>query len=115
MLVNYRDNLSNISIALHSFSFSSFSKTMLHCWVQIAFTDKKAFGREEREAAWAAERWTRRVGVPGVRKSIDMKGLFSERNSFRDLNIMAEEAKRRAEIARFITLIDTPKINILIY
>ncbi|CAO2835258.1 unnamed protein product [Amaranthus hypochondriacus] len=67
---------------------------------RIAFTDKKAFGRGEREAAWAAERWTRRGGVPGVRKSVDMKGLFSERNSFRDLNIMAEEAKRRAEIAR---------------
>ncbi|XP_021755229.1 ATPase 7, plasma membrane-type-like [Chenopodium quinoa] len=63
---------------------------------KTAFTDKKSFGRGEREAAWAAERWTERGG----RSSEDMKGLFSERRSFRELHSMAEEAKRRAEIAR---------------
>ncbi|XP_010692042.2 ATPase 7, plasma membrane-type isoform X2 [Beta vulgaris subsp. vulgaris] len=63
---------------------------------KTAFTDKKSYGRDEREAAWAAQTWTQR----GERKSAEMKSLFSERSSFRDLNSMAEEAKRRAEIAR---------------
>uniref|UniRef100_A0A803LIF3 Plasma membrane ATPase n=1 Tax=Chenopodium quinoa TaxID=63459 RepID=A0A803LIF3_CHEQI len=63
---------------------------------KTAFRDKKSFGRGEREAAWAAERWTEHGG----RRAEDMKGFFSERHSFRELHSMAEEAKRRAEIAR---------------
>jgi hypothetical protein len=31
--------------------------------------------------------------------------MFSERNTFRDINLMAEEAKRRAEIARLVRLL----------
>ncbi|KAJ7961902.1 Plasma membrane ATPase [Quillaja saponaria] len=52
------------------------------------------FGREAREAAWAAEQRT----LHGLR-SVESK-MFTERSTFRDINIMAEEAKRRAEIAR---------------
>ncbi|KNA13259.1 hypothetical protein SOVF_118430 [Spinacia oleracea] len=63
---------------------------------KTAFTDKKSFGKGEREAAWAADRWTERGGG----NSEDMRGLFSDRHSFRELNSMAEEARRRADIAR---------------
>ncbi|KAH7554029.1 hypothetical protein JRO89_XS12G0098600 [Xanthoceras sorbifolium] len=61
---------------------------------RIAFTRKKDFGKEERELKWAhAQRTLHGLQPP------DSK-MFSERNSFTELNQMAEEAKRRAEIAR---------------
>ncbi|KAK9911016.1 hypothetical protein M0R45_034944 [Rubus argutus] len=59
-----------------------------------AFTSKKDFGKESREAAWAAEQRM----VHGL-QSVERK-MFSEKNTFRDINLMAEEAKTRAEIAR---------------
>ncbi|KAL2892562.1 ATPase 7 plasma membrane-type, partial [Bienertia sinuspersici] len=62
---------------------------------KTAFTEKRNFGRGEREAAWATGRRTQQ----GERKSTDMKGMFSDRSSFRELNVMAEEARRRAEFA----------------
>lgn len=58
---------------------------------QTAFSNKKDFGREAREAAWAAEQRT----LHGLQPT----SLF-EKSSFAELNLMAEEAKRRAEIAR---------------
>lgn len=61
---------------------------------QTAMTTQKDFGKEAREAAWAAEQRTRH----GL-SSMDSKTIF-EKHNFRDINIMAEEAKRRAEIAR---------------
>ncbi|XP_050203553.1 plasma membrane ATPase 1 [Mercurialis annua] len=62
---------------------------------RTAFTSKKDFGREAREAAWAAEQRT----LHGL-QSADTRG-FSEKNSnFKEISVMAEEAKRRAEIAR---------------
>ncbi|CAK9146189.1 unnamed protein product [Ilex paraguariensis] len=61
---------------------------------QTAFTTQKDFGREAREAAWASEQRT----LHGLR-SVEPK-MFLETATFRDINIMAEEAKRRAEIAR---------------
>ncbi|XP_040995377.1 ATPase 11, plasma membrane-type-like [Juglans microcarpa x Juglans regia] len=61
---------------------------------RTAFTNKKDFGREAREAAWAAEQRT----LHGL-QSVEAK-KFSERSTFRDISLMAEEAKRRAEIAR---------------
>ncbi|PQP95131.1 plasma membrane ATPase 1-like isoform X2 [Prunus yedoensis var. nudiflora] len=61
---------------------------------RTAFTSKNDFGKEAREAAWATEQRT----LHGL-QSVDRK-MFSERNTFRDINLMAEEAKRRAEIAR---------------
>ncbi|KAJ6932972.1 plasma membrane ATPase 4-like [Populus alba x Populus x berolinensis] len=57
-------------------------------------TTQKDFGKEAREAAWAAEQRT----LHGL-QSIEAKS-FSEKHTFRDINIMAEEARRRAEIAR---------------
>ncbi|KAM7472045.1 hypothetical protein LguiA_010228 [Lonicera macranthoides] len=61
---------------------------------RTAFTTAKDFGREAREAAWATEQRT----LHGL-QSVEPK-LFTERGTFRDINLMAEEAKRRAEIAR---------------
>lgn len=63
---------------------------------QTAFTTAKDFGREAREAAWATEQRT----LHGL-QSVEPK-LFTERGTFRDINLMAEEAKRRAEIARLV-------------
>ncbi|KAF9603217.1 hypothetical protein IFM89_034550 [Coptis chinensis] len=60
---------------------------------RTAFTNQKDFGREAREAAWATEQRT----LHGL-QSADTK-MF-EKHAFGDINIMAEEAKRRAEITR---------------
>ncbi|KAF5735516.1 putative H(+)-transporting atpase plant plasma membrane type [Tripterygium wilfordii] len=61
---------------------------------RIAFTRKKDFGKEERELKWAhAQRTLHGLHQPDTK-------MFTERNSFTELNQMAEEAKRRAEIAR---------------
>ncbi|GLT51569.1 hypothetical protein SLA2020_249700 [Shorea laevis] len=62
---------------------------------RTAFTNKKDFGREGREAAWAAEQRS----LHGLRSTIENK-LFSERGTFRDISVLAEEARRRAELAR---------------
>ncbi|KAF5732876.1 H+-ATPase family protein [Tripterygium wilfordii] len=61
---------------------------------RTAFTNKKDFGKESREAAWAKEQRT----LHGL-ESGEFK-VFYDRSTFRDINVMAEEAKRRAEIAR---------------
>ncbi|KAJ4828400.1 ATPase 11, plasma membrane-type [Turnera subulata] len=61
---------------------------------RIAFTRKKDFGKEERELKWAhAQRTLHGLHPPETK-------MFTERGSFTELNRMAEEAKRRAEIAR---------------
>lgn len=60
---------------------------------QIALTGKKDFGKEERMAAWATETRT----LHGLETG--QKPVY-ERNSATELNNMAEDAKRRAEIAR---------------
>ncbi|XP_072986141.1 plasma membrane ATPase 1-like isoform X2 [Typha latifolia] len=62
---------------------------------RTAFTSQKDFGREAREAAWAREQRT----LHGLQSAEPR--MFSERAPFTDINQMAEEAKRRAEIARF--------------
>ncbi|KAL4590932.1 hypothetical protein LXL04_003879 [Taraxacum kok-saghyz] len=61
---------------------------------KTAFTTQKDFGREARAAAWATEQRT----LHGLDTS-EAK-IFAENYTFRDINMMAEEAKRRAEIAR---------------
>ncbi|KAI9397794.1 hypothetical protein POPTR_003G080500v4 [Populus trichocarpa] len=61
---------------------------------RTAMTTQKDFGKEARKAAWAAEQRT----LHGL-QSMEAKS-FSEKHTFRDINIMAEEARRRAEIAR---------------
>ncbi|XP_059063128.1 plasma membrane ATPase 1 isoform X2 [Cryptomeria japonica] len=61
---------------------------------RIAFTTQKDFGKEAREIKWAhAQRTLHGLQPPDTK-------MFGDRNSFRELNQMAEEAKRRAEIAR---------------
>uniref|UniRef100_A0A0E0KHL9 P-type H(+)-exporting transporter n=1 Tax=Oryza punctata TaxID=4537 RepID=A0A0E0KHL9_ORYPU len=61
---------------------------------RIAFTRKKDFGKEERELKWAhAQRTLHGLQPPDVKP-------FPEKTGYSELNQMAEEAKRRAEIAR---------------
>ncbi|XP_065858863.1 ATPase 11, plasma membrane-type-like isoform X2 [Euphorbia lathyris] len=61
---------------------------------RTAMTTQKDFGREAREAAWATEQRT----LHGL-QSMESKN-FPEKHTFRDISVMAEEARRRAEIAR---------------
>lgn len=61
--------------------------------MQIAFTRKKDFGKEDRELKWAqAQRTLHGLHPPQTE--------FSERSNHTELNRIAEEAKRRAEMAR---------------
>ncbi|CAD6247111.1 unnamed protein product [Miscanthus lutarioriparius] len=63
---------------------------------KIAFTTKKDYGREEREAQWAtAQRTLHGLQMPELAGSI-----LSDRTSYRELSEIAEQAKRRAEVAR---------------
>ncbi|XP_027186621.1 plasma membrane ATPase 1 [Cicer arietinum] len=62
---------------------------------RTAFTNKNDFGKEAREAAWAAEQRT----LHGLHSAAESKA-FAEKHSYRELNTLAEEAKRRAELAR---------------
>ncbi|KAI4356650.1 hypothetical protein L6164_000656 [Bauhinia variegata] len=61
--------------------------------LMTAFTNKNNFGREAREAAWAAEQRTLH-GLQSAAKN------HSEKHTLREINTLAEEARRRAEIAR---------------
>ncbi|CAN4078037.1 unnamed protein product [Withania somnifera] len=61
---------------------------------KTAFTNRKDFGKEAREAAWAAEQRT----IHGL-QSAETRTL-PENYNFREISVMAEEAKRRADIAR---------------
>merc|ERR1712150_72485 len=61
---------------------------------KTAFTTKKDYGRGEREAQWAlAQRTLHGLETP------ETTGLFNDKN-FRELSEIAEQAKRRAEVAR---------------
>ncbi|XP_027175273.1 ATPase 8, plasma membrane-type [Coffea eugenioides] len=61
---------------------------------KTAFTTKKDYGREEREAQWAlAQRTLHGLQTP------ESAGLFNDKH-FRELSEIAEQAKRRAEVAR---------------
>ncbi|KAF1883651.1 hypothetical protein Lal_00012568 [Lupinus albus] len=60
-----------------------------------AFTTKKDYGKEEREAQWAAAQRT----LHGLQPP-ETSNLFNEKNSYRELSEIAEQAKRRAEVAR---------------
>ncbi|GAU35233.1 hypothetical protein TSUD_205090 [Trifolium subterraneum] len=60
-----------------------------------AFTTKKDYGKEEREAQWAlAQRTLHGLQPP------EASGIFNEKSSYRELSEIAEQAKRRAEVAR---------------
>lgn len=63
---------------------------------QTAFTTKKDYGKEEREAQWALAQRT----LHGL-QTTENTNLFNEKNGYRELSEIAEQAKRRAEIARY--------------
>ncbi|KAI9198443.1 hypothetical protein LWI28_015883 [Acer negundo] len=62
---------------------------------KTAFTTKKDYGRGEREAQWAlAQRTLHGLQPPSTSE------LFNEKTNYRELSEIAEQAKRRAEVAR---------------
>uniref|UniRef100_A0A7C8ZTN2 P-type H(+)-exporting transporter n=1 Tax=Opuntia streptacantha TaxID=393608 RepID=A0A7C8ZTN2_OPUST len=61
---------------------------------KTAFTTKKDYGKGEREAQWAAAQRT----LHGLQPP-EASDLFADKN-YRELSEIAEQAKRRAEIAR---------------
>ncbi|KAJ6925052.1 plasma membrane ATPase 4-like isoform X2 [Populus alba x Populus x berolinensis] len=63
---------------------------------KTAFTTKKDYGKEEREAQWATAQRT----LHGLQPPETSHNMFSEKNSYRELSEIAEQAKRRAEMAR---------------
>lgn len=64
--------------------------------MQTAFSNKKDYGREEREAQWAlAQRTLHGLHPP------ETSTLFSDKSSYWELSEIAEQAKRRAEVARY--------------
>ncbi|KAJ6434739.1 hypothetical protein OIU84_000055 [Salix udensis] len=62
---------------------------------KTAFTTKKDYGKEEREAQWATAQRT----LHGLQPAQSCN-VFSDKNSYRELSEIAEQAKRRAEMAR---------------
>ncbi|XP_010526353.1 PREDICTED: ATPase 2, plasma membrane-type-like [Tarenaya hassleriana] len=62
---------------------------------KTAFTTKKDYGKEEREAQWALAQRT----LHGLQPK-ESGNIFPEKGSYRELSEIAEQAKRRAEIAR---------------
>nr|DAD45842.1 TPA_asm: hypothetical protein HUJ06_004072 [Nelumbo nucifera] len=62
---------------------------------KTAFTTKKDYGKGEREAQWAlAQRTLHGLQPP------ETSSLFNDKSSYRELSEIAEQAKRRAEVAR---------------
>ncbi|XP_027344899.1 plasma membrane ATPase 4-like isoform X1 [Abrus precatorius] len=62
---------------------------------KTAFTTKKDYGKEEREAQWAsAQRTLHGLNPPQAEQ------IFSDKNNYRELSELAEQARKRAEVAR---------------
>ncbi|KAG6424502.1 hypothetical protein SASPL_114920 [Salvia splendens] len=62
---------------------------------RTAFTSKKDYGRGEREAQWATAQRT----LHGL-KAPDSSDVFNDTSNYRELSEIAEQAKKRAEVAR---------------
>ncbi|KAL2896944.1 Plasma membrane ATPase 4, partial [Bienertia sinuspersici] len=62
---------------------------------KTAFTTKKDYGKEEREAQWATAQRTMHGLQPPETASV-----INEKSSYRELSEIAEQAKRRAEVLR---------------
>lgn len=62
---------------------------------QTAFTTKKDYGRGEREAQWATAQRT----LHGLQPR-ETSEVFNDKNNYRELSEIAEQAKKRAEVAR---------------
>ncbi|CAI0555865.1 unnamed protein product [Linum tenue] len=69
---------------------------------KTAFTTKKDYGKEEREAQWALAQRTLHGLQPPPESS---GGIFNDKSSYRELTEIAEQAKRRAEVARLRELL----------
>ena len=65
------------------------------CMVQVAFTSKNDYGKGEREAQWAAAQRT----LHGLNPP-ETDEMLNEKNNYRELSELAEQAKKRAEVAR---------------
>ncbi|KNA09876.1 hypothetical protein SOVF_149510 [Spinacia oleracea] len=64
---------------------------------KTAFSTKKDFGKEEREAHWASDQRT----LHGLQAAgTSSSPHFADNKSYRELSEIAEQAKRRAEVAR---------------
>ncbi|KAJ9559480.1 hypothetical protein OSB04_004640 [Centaurea solstitialis] len=64
-------------------------------FARTAFTTKKDYGRGEREAQWAtAQRTLHGLQAP------DSHDILKDKSNYRELSELAEQAKRRAEVAR---------------
>ncbi|KAI3806916.1 hypothetical protein L1987_22834 [Smallanthus sonchifolius] len=62
---------------------------------KTAFTSKKDYGRGEREAQWASYQRT----LHGL-QAPNANDILSDKSDYRELSELAEQAKRRAEVAR---------------
>ncbi|PWA44935.1 H(+)-ATPase 8 [Artemisia annua] len=62
---------------------------------RTAFTTKKDYGRGEREAQWATDQRT----LHGL-QAPNANDILKEKSDYRELSELAEQAKRRAEVAR---------------
>ncbi|PSS13923.1 ATPase [Actinidia chinensis var. chinensis] len=63
---------------------------------KTAFTTKKDYGKGEREAQWALAQRT----LHGLQSPEESSSIFNDKSSYRELSEIAEQAKRRAEVAR---------------
>lgn len=80
-------------MALHSLFLPLIAHT--HTF-QTAFTSKKDYGIGEREAQWAAAQRT----LHGLQPP-EASELFNDKSNYRELSEIAEQAKKRAEVARY--------------
>lgn len=70
--------------------------------VQIAFTTKNNFGKEERELQWVQAQRTLH-GLHPVQK--ESQGFEHHDSEHHNANNIADQAKRRAEIARYAYIV----------
>lgn len=83
-------------ISCLNFVIPSSKKLIFFFENQIAFSTKQDYGKGEREAQWAHAQRT----LHGLQNP-EANNIFHEKNSYRELSEIAEQAKRRAEIARY--------------
>lgn len=62
---------------------------------KTAFTTKKDYGRGEREAQWAIAQRT----LHGLKPP---ESMFEDTATYTELSEIAEQAKKRAEVARYV-------------
>lgn len=63
---------------------------------KTAFSNKKDYGKGEREAQWATAQRT----LHGLQPPVEASDIFHDNSSYRELSEIAEQALRRAEVAR---------------